>query len=107
MSYNDNSTEAATVTILLVIVAIVGAISYSKCSGGDHKSAEHEFKAWAKSLDLRYDHATCNNHDGDGDGYVSCTYTVDGHPMTVECAGSWTMQSGCRTPKMRVQATAN
>lgn len=106
MSYNDN-TESIAVVVILVIFAAIGVVSYSKCSGGDHKSAEHEFKSWAKALDLKYDHATCNNHDGDGDGYVSCTYTVDGAPTTVECAGSWTMQSGCRTPKMRIPAPAN
>lgn len=81
------------------VITIAAAVGFSKCNGGDHKSAEREFKKWAKELRLKYDGESCNNHDSDGDGYVSCTYTVDGEARTVECAGSWTMQSGCRAPK--------
>ena len=105
MSYhNDDSAGIGAIIFMAIIVGGILAISFSKCNGGDHKSAEKEFRNWAKALDIKYDAAQCNNHDGDGDGYVSCTYTIDDAINTVECAGSWTMQSGCRTPKMRVQS---
>jgi hypothetical protein len=95
--YRDESPLLPIFFVLAVVV--FGGIGYSKCSGGDHHSAAKEFNVWAKSLDLKYDHVTCNGHDGDGDGYVSCTYTVDGEINSIECAGSWSMQRGCRTPK--------
>lgn len=88
--------------IVAIIVLILGGwgISAAKCGGADHHSAEKEFKVWAKGLGLDYKGEVCNNHDSDGDGYVSCTYSLpDGSVHTVECAGSFNMQHGCRAPK--------
>ncbi len=47
------------------------------------------------------------HHDSDGDGYVSCTYMFNGEPHTVECAGAFNMQHGCRTPKPMLRSTVN
>jgi hypothetical protein len=96
--YNDNSKGGAAV-ITIIFFLIAGAVGLNKCNGADHKSANEEFKNWAKELKLAYDGVSCNGHDSDGDGYVSCTYMVDGEAHTVECAGSWNMQHGCRAPK--------
>ena len=78
-----------TITVITIIAIIIGGIiGFSKCNGGDHKSAEREFRQWAKELHMDYDGMSCNGHDSDGDGYVSCTYMLDGVPHTVECAGA-------------------
>ena len=106
--YGSRDNSDITITIITIILIVVGGIiGFSKCNGGDHKSAEREFKAWAKDLHMGYDGMTCNGHDSDGDGYVSCTYMVDGEPHTVECAGAFNMQHGCRTPKPMLRSTVN
>lgn len=95
---HDN--DGLPVWIIIIIFAICGLVGWAKCGGADHHSAEKEFKVWAKGLGLDYKGEVCNNHDSDGDGYVSCTYSLpDGSVHTVECAGSFNMQHGCRAPK--------
>lgn len=91
----------------LIVLLIFGGVAIAKCSGSDHRTAETEFRSWAKALNIKYEGASCNNYDSDGDGYVSCTYAVNGEPHTVECAGSWNMQHGCRTPKAVLRSTTN
>lgn len=104
--YGSRDNSDIIITSITVIAVIIGAvIGFSKCNGGDHKSAEHEFRKWAKDLRMDYDGMSCNGHDSDGDGYVSCTYMVNGEPHTVECAGAFNMQHGCRTPKPVLRAS--
>jgi hypothetical protein len=45
--------------------------------------------------------AICAGYDSDGDGYVSCPYRVEGDNEihALECAGSLTLNHGCRVPK--------
>ena len=100
---NDNSPLTAVLIILFLVVG--GAISFNKCNVSDHKSAIKEFHAWAKELSLKYEGAACNGHDSDGDGYVSCTDMIGGEAHTVECAGAWNMQHGCRAPKPVLRTT--
>lgn len=102
MYSSSESSDGLAAVLVVIIVAVVAVIGFMKCSGADHRSADVEFRKWAKDLKIQYDGEVCNNHDGDGDGYVSCTYTVGGVPHTVECAGSFNMQHGCREPKVRV-----
>ncbi len=99
--YRGNYSGNGGIFIVAIIAILLGGwwISAAKCVA-DHHSAEKEFKSWAKSLGLEYKGEVCNNHDSDGDGYVSCNYTMpDGSVHTVECAGSFNMQHGCRAPK--------
>lgn len=100
---NSNSGESLPLIIVLIIVAVGGVIGFSRCNGADHKSAEKEFRSWAKSLDLQHDKVTCNGYDGDGDGYVSCTYVTSGEVKSIECAGAWSLQHGCRAPKLLIR----
>ena len=103
--YRDDSAHTSITIIIFIVAAIGSVIAFSKCSGGDHKSAEQEFTAWANALKLKHDGVVCNGHDSDGDGYVSCTYTVNGEARTVECASSFNMQHGCREPKPMLRST--
>lgn len=100
---HDNSSPLLLIFVLLAVVVGLG-LKFAKCSGADHEAAEREFRTWARSLKLEHEAVSCNGHDGDGDGYVSCTYTAGGQPHTVECAGAYNMQRGCREPKVRVPA---
>lgn len=99
--YHGDSNGGGFIVAIVIALMLGGwGIGAAKCSGADHHSAEKEFKSWAKSLGLEYKGEVCNNHDSDGDGYVSCNYTMpDGSVHTVECAGSFNMQHGCRAPK--------
>ena len=65
--------------------------------GGEY--SEKLIEHWSKEMKLETSGHSCNNHDSDGDGYVSCSYMLNGEPHTIECAASFNMQSGCRYPK--------
>lgn len=97
--YSSNNSESATVWVILVIFAFSGVCYFAKSTGGDHHSAEKEFVKWSKEMKLETTGHSCDNHDSDGDGYVSCSYMLNGEPHTIECAASFNMQSGCRYPK--------
>lgn len=106
MSYGNSDNNVAQAIIILFVMVVGGFITCSKMTGADHRSAESEFRAWAKKLNLEYQGESCNNHDSDNDGYVTCSYTdKNGEMHSVECAGSWSFQSGCRMPKPTLRVT--
>ena len=96
---NDNSFAPVILVISIICAAFI--FGSKSCGGADHRAAEKEFKDWARKLDLKVD-AVCNNHDGDGDGYVSCTYRDSEGVHTVECAAAYNWQTGCREQKLRI-----
>lgn len=95
-----------TVTILIVVVAIVGvAVGGCVGCGGDKAKATDSAKAWAEAMGITPKGVSCVDHDTDGDGYVSCTVSEaskDGGTKmhSLECAHSWSWNSGCRKPKL-------
>jgi len=99
IDYSNSSDNSIPLWISLVILALFGVCYFAKSTGGDHHSAEKEFVKWSREMKLETSGHSCNNHDSDGDGYVSCSYMLNGEPHTIECAASFNMQSGCRYPK--------
>lgn len=73
----------------------------------DQGSAQKTVNAYIKQNKLDAT-ATCATYDSDGDGYVSCTLVMhdpDGktHLEAFECAGSYTLNDGCRIPKPTIR----
>lgn len=74
-------------------------------TGANKEAAELNAKSFSKDLGLDLKGVTCNRHDTDGDGYLSCTFAfTDGTVRTFECAGKSIIQdnSGCREPKLKL-----
>lgn len=90
------------IVIVVILVLIFGSTA-SNLSGRTQRLAQGEADKYleqtglTKSQDAK---AVCVNVDSDGDGYVSCPYvTKDGVTHPLECAGSMTVNTGCRPPK--------
>ncbi len=107
MKTNRSNSRGATlleVFIGLAIVGVICAICFSACFQVGRK-APMDIEAQARSF---MEHQTykvlavsCASLDSDGDGYVSCTVTVDndGHKESeqVECAAEMQLRAdGCR-----------
>lgn len=98
------------VVLLLVGGLVVCGLKQTAQLGQNRNVAETELRRWAASLDIPIHAGVCNDADSDGDGYVSCTYKIEGEPVgtthQVECAAAWNFQHGCREPKIHVPATS-
>lgn len=91
--------------ILTLPLLLSGCTSYYNLSGANKDKAEAEARTFAESLGMDLKGVQCNQHDTDGDGYVSCTFNLgDGQVQTFECAGKSAIQdnTGCREPKIKV-----
>lgn len=91
-----------------IIALVVTAVVHVSCgvTGIDHDAAESGARQYAKDLGLKLKGISCARVDTDGDGYVSCSLSIEdpnggSHIEAVECAASFSMNSGCRVPKMR------
>jgi len=75
-------------------------------TGANKDAAEANARTFAKDLGMDLKGVTCNKHDTDGDGYVSCTFSFKDSATvrTFECAGKNIIQdnSGCREPKLKL-----
>lgn len=71
-------------------------------TGPSKAEAEKQAKRWAKEMGINVKKISCNGSDSDGDGYVSCSFNVDGVVATYECAGAYNLNNGCRVPKVHV-----
>ncbi len=87
----------------LLVLAGISAPVLNDFFGRTHRLAQAEADAYLKETRLTQGQgaiAVCVNVDSDGDGYVSCPYvTKDGITYPLECAGSMTLNTGCRPPK--------
>lgn len=82
--------------VIGLLVLIFGSMA-SNLSGRTQSLAQAEADKFLRGVDAK---AMCVGIDSDGDGYVSCPYvTKDGTTHPLECAGSMTINSGCRPPK--------
>lgn len=89
--------------LMLLLIVLVGV---AKCTSGisglDQSAAEKEAKLWANKMGMVDAAISCVKIDSDGDGYVSCTVLTKEGPQAIECTGSLTFNSGCRTPKFKI-----
>jgi len=70
-------------------------------TGANQQQAEKEAKFYAKEAsaagaDVKF--VSCMKHDTDYDGYLACSFLVNGNPVTLDCAGkAFFMQNhGCK-----------
>lgn len=95
-----------TVAVIGAFIVVIGLASGLATRGANHNSAVEYAKQWAKDMSISPSGIDCTGVDSDGDGYVSCSVaekhsdgTTEIHP--IECAKWLTINSGCRTPKLR------
>lgn len=86
----------------VVVGALVGFGGCGRgCSGAAQADAQQEANSFLQQMNIK-GKAICAKYDTDGDGYISCPYTVEGsadiHPL--ECASGLIYDEGCRPPKM-------
>jgi len=98
--------------IVVVILFIVAGVLFGFCSHlQDSKAkATDEARRFVSEMGLTVKGLSCAERDTDGDGYVSCTVSVDdGDGRTrleaVECAASWSHNEGCRLQKPMLRST--
>lgn len=92
--------------IVVAILGILGAICFggmSSCHNSKGKATE-EAQTFAREMGMKVKGVSCAERDTDGDGYVSCTVSVDqGDGKTtleaLECAAVWSRNDGCRMQK--------
>lgn len=89
------------VGIFLVVVA--GIASSVLGVNGNHEEAVKAAEEFAKNVPGVVK-TECVQFDSDNDGYISCTlFREKADPMFIECAKKWTLNKGCRAPKMTVR----
>lgn len=86
-------------TMIVLVLALVGC--------GSKAEAERGARKWATSMGFQVQNVSCVDIDTDHDGYVSCSVSVkrqDGSLdlMAIECAANFTMNEGCRAPKINL-----
>lgn len=103
-SYDNDGVSVIALLIFLGVLLFGGIMCNSMKSSINPTTAEKEFIIWSKEFGLHIKHVNCNSIDSDGDGYVSCSYSLkDSEEIhQVECAGAWNFQHGCRLPKVKV-----
>lgn len=92
------------IAVIGVVAALVVGVVFRGCVTGQSDKLTSTAQAFGASMGLKVQHANCVDRDSDGDGYVSCTLSVadkDGSTrlMPVECATSYSFNTGCRLQK--------
>lgn len=104
------STLHKIIATVVAIVVLGGGITYLTL-GADTAEAREWAEDWtlANVKTGTLQNIDCQNHDSDGDGYVSCTVSVNENGSTklypIECAATWPWQfrwaqKGCRFTKV-------
>ena len=87
---------------VVIVLPVMVAVASCDLTGHTHDVAQKEADAWIKEMGLDAK-ASCADTDSDLDGYVSCTLVIRSekgpHIEPLECAGSMTINKGCRAPK--------
>jgi hypothetical protein len=90
------------------IMALAPGLTCQGCynlTGANREAAKANAAEFAAELGLELKGVSCVEHDTDGDGYVSCTFSLtSGDVQTFECAGRNIIQDnhGCRAPKLKL-----
>ena len=97
------------VSILSVLVLVCGGGIWratTTMNGAQQQDATAQAITYGRTLYGESATAMCVRSDSDGDGYVSCTLVYDSANgkvnQAIECAAGFTLNEGCRTPKMLV-----
>lgn len=114
-SFVNASTSSDTLTLgcfALVIALVVGSMGvscYRNVTGASSRKATDEFKQWTANQypSSRFEliGMECNSIDSDGDGYVSCSGTIEDKEtkkierLSVECS-SGILNGGCREQRI-------
>jgi len=91
------------ILLLCVPMGVAGCYNYT---GANKEAAEKNAKTWLKQMGYEDAPFTCNKHDSDLDGYVSCSVNLGGEFVQIECAGEDFIDrnTGCRAPKLKLPA---
>jgi len=79
------------------------ALSGCAITGAHKEEAEKQAHLWANKMELKDPKIHCVSDDSDGDGYVSCTILSQDKIHSIECTGAFTLNDGCRAPKLRLR----
>jgi len=99
MSQRKSGFTVIELLIVVAIVAILGGVVFGSVGscGSSGAKANKEAQAFGREMGLTVKGVTCMDYDTNGDGYVSCTLnTVEQGMLPIECARSWSWNSGCR-----------
>jgi hypothetical protein len=91
------------VVIFFAIGTCILVFTYCGRTYDSRETAEANAKRWLAEMHIEYKGVSCAKRDTDGDGYVSCTASVEKsgapHLMPLECAGNVSFNDGCRVPR--------
>ena len=91
--------------ITLIGLAVVFASGLTAVSLVQRSANEpvvtNEAREYAAQLGMNVKGVSCAKLDTDGDGYVSCSINTGTGLVPVECAAAFTINDGCRVPKLR------
>lgn len=106
--YGSSGVDTTHAAIIIVGIILVLGFGVARCatsvSGEDQTTAENEARDFARKLGLKTTGVSCAKTDSDGDGYVSCTLSVEqangeSKVEAIECARALTINDGCRMQK--------
>lgn len=82
----------------LIAFNIFGGV-YLAASGTNQTHAEEQLRAYVAGT--QYTARSCRNRDTDANGYISCeALDKEGEITQLECAAPFTLNNGCRVPKL-------
>jgi hypothetical protein len=94
---------------IILLFCLSGCYNWT---GANFKQAEKEAKFYAKEAtkagaDVKF--VSCMKYDTDHDGYLACSFLINGAPATLDCAGkAFFMQNhGCKEYVAKMRGTAN
>lgn len=96
-------------TAVFGIIAVLFLTMFGRCgsniTGESHDKAVSEARTWSTEMGIKVKGVSCANMDTNHDGYISCSVSselpgggVD--IMPIECATSWSINSGCRAARI-------
>ena len=104
MSNDDSFNTFIMILAFVVCGSLVCCGLMADVSGHTREVAQQEADRFIREMGLKAK-ARCADTDSDRDGYVSCPMVFeDGRIEALECAGSFTVNSGCRPPKTVVRS---
>lgn len=82
----------------LILISIFGNLGLA-VTGQNQKHAQDQLSAYVEGT--QYTARSCRNRDTDANGYISCeALDRDDSIVQLECAAPFTLNSGCRVPKL-------
>ncbi len=82
-------------SLMLVAFCVFAVVSRK-----DDGSAAQNAALFAADMGIKEPRINCVGWDSDGDGYVSCTLSSGDRIIALDCARSYSLNSGCRLQKL-------